>query len=105
MSNIVSISIKDFDLAYCKENSVGKSKLFADAIELHRRLNSFLDNCNEPELIGHCTIIEYYHLMMAKLLKIQTLQKELIRRNETIEALQDVLAREEINKRRGLVQC
>lgn len=91
MGNIISISITDRNKAYCKEKKVPKSKLFGEAIELHRRMLEFSNLYN---------IVEYYDLYNEMIRKINVLQKEIERRSSTIEALQDVLARKEINERR-----
>ncbi len=89
MANIISLSILERDKQYLKERVIHKSKLFREACELHRRMGEFSNLYN---------IIEYYDLYNEMMRKVLILQKEIVRRNETIEALQDVLARKEITK-------
>lgn len=91
MANIISLSVTDRNKAYCTEKHIGKSALFAHAIELHRRMMEFSNLFN---------IIDFYDVYLSVVVKIERLQKEIVRRNETIEALQDVLAQKEINERR-----
>ena len=91
MANIISLSISDRNKHYCKEKHIKKSNLFAEALELHRRIIEFGDVYN---------IIEFYDLYLQRIKNIERLQKEIQRRNETIEALQDVLAQKEVNQRR-----
>lgn len=90
MTNIISISVTDRNKEYLQGKKVPKSRLFAQAIELHRRMMEF------SNLFG---ILDYYDLYNDVIRKIQILQKEIVRRNETIEALQDVLARKEVTER------
>lgn len=91
MGNIISLSVTDRNVHYCKEKNIKKSKLWGEALELHRRMIEFSDVYN---------IIEFYDLYLDKIKKIERFQKEIVRRNETIEALQDVLANKEVNERR-----
>ena len=91
MGNIISLSVADRNVHYCKEKNIKKSKLFGEALELHRRMIEFSDIFN---------IIEFYDLYLVRIKNIERLQKEIERRNETIEALQDVLAQKEVNERR-----
>ena len=91
MGNIISISISDRNRDYCKDKNIKKSKAFAECLELHRRLIEFPDFFN---------IIDFYDMHLERIKKIERLQKEIERRNETISALQDVLAQKEANQRR-----
>ena len=91
MANIISLSINDRTKAYLKEKNVRKSSLFQQAVMLYQRMNEF---SNLYEIIG------FYDEYNEVIRKIQVLQKEIVRRNETIEALQDVLAQKEVNERR-----
>lgn len=91
MANIISLSISDRNKQYCIDKHVKKSALFAESLELHRRMFEFSNLYN---------IIEYYDLYNDMIRKINVLQKEIVRRSETIEALQDVLVQKEINERR-----
>lgn len=94
MAIIISLSLSPRNMEYLKKNNVGKSKLFADAIDLHRRIAELKAVDEEIDIIT-----EFYDLYLNKVMKISYFQKEIIRRNETITALQDVLARKEIEKR------
>lgn len=91
MGNIISLSVSDRNIHYCKEKNIKKSKLWAESLELHRRQFEFSDVYS---------IIDFYDLYLARVKVIERLQKEIERRNETIEALQDVLAQKEVNERR-----
>lgn len=91
MANIISLSVTDRNKAYCKEKHISKSAIFAQALELHRRMMEFSNLFN---------IIDFYDVYNIVVGKIERLQKEIQRRNETIEALQDVLAKKEIDERR-----
>jgi len=91
MANIISISVSPENLEYLKKNKVKKSELFSDAIVMHRGLEDFLDLHR---------IFDWASSHHDLLRKIGVLQKEIVRRNETIEALQDVLAKKEVEQRR-----
>ena len=91
MATIISISTTEQNKLYCKEKNISKSKLFADALFLHQKMFEFSHLDRIPQ---------YYSTQEDLIRKIGVLQKEIVRRNETIEALQDVLANKEIEQRR-----
>ena len=91
MANTLTLSVSEEHKHYLKENQIKKSELFHDAIRLHRKMKEFLDVQR---------VFDYYGKIKELHEKIIFFQKEIVRRNETIEALQDVLAQKEINERK-----
>lgn len=80
MGNIFSISVSDRNKEYLKENHISKSKIFAEALNLHRLRHEFLN-------IG--SIMHYYDELLRKQTVISFYQKEIERREETIDALSE----------------
>jgi len=92
MANTLTISVNPADMAFLSENpTVSASKLFRSAVRLARNREEFLDIYD---------IFDYCLSLRERQDKIQHLQKEIQRRNERIESLQDVLAQKEIGERR-----
>lgn len=92
MANTITISVSSADLAYIEENSsISPSKLFRSAVQLHR---------HREEFIQIYDIWDFCLVLREQQEKFIFLQKEIQRRNERIESMQDVLAQKEINERR-----
>lgn len=92
MGNIISLSISHQDKAFLAENKqVSPSKLFRDACKLYRRL---------PEFFDMYEIGAFYERILNLQNHVSFLGKEILRREERIESLQDVLAQKEIAERR-----
>lgn len=92
MGNIISLSISPQDKAFLAENKeVSPSKLFRQAITLYKRM---------PEFINMHTLVDFYSEVLRMQEHISFLGKEILRREERIESLQDVLANKEVAERR-----
>lgn len=95
MSHTLTISVTPQDLAEFKNNrALSPSKIFRSAMILMRHRNEFF-NIND--------IVDYRLVLLEQQEKIQTLQKEIVLRNERIDSLQDVLAQKELTDRR--IRC
>lgn len=90
MSHIISISLSNEALEYCKFKGIGKSKLFKRALDLHVHIEKL-------GFDGHDLSI-FPEAIEKQRATIEFLQTEIERRNERIESLTDVLARQEIKK-------
>ena len=92
MANTITISITSQDLAFLNENpSLSPSKLFRSAMKLERSKEEFMDIYD---------IWDYCLKIREQGEKFIMLQKEIQRRNERIDSLQDVLAQKELTERR-----
>lgn len=92
MANTLTISISNLDKQFLEENKdISPTNLFRQAITLERHRAEFFD--------VHA-IFDYLLALRDRQEKITHLQKEIVRRNERIESLQDVLAQKEYAERR-----
>lgn len=92
MANTITISVSPQDIAFLQENpTLSPSKLFRSAVRLQRNREEFDDIY---DIFDFCLKLREIQE------KISFLQKEIQRRNERIESLQDVLAQKEIGERR-----
>lgn len=92
MANTITISVSNQDKAFLEENpTLSPSKLFRSAVRLQRNREEFMDIYD---------IFDFCLKLREISEKISFLQKEIQRRNERIESLQDVLAQKEIGERR-----
>lgn len=92
MANTITISVSSQDLAELKANpALSPSKLFRSAMKLHRQMPEFLEIYDIADFAPHIRIMQD---------RFQILGKEIQRRNERIDSLQDVLAQKELTERR-----
>jgi len=88
-----TISVSEEDAKFLKENRVKPSKLFREAVVLSRMIIQEEGDSFPPEQV---TIFK--DAVQRKIHIIGVLQKEIERRNERIESLQDVLAKKELGE-------
>lgn len=92
MANTITISISNQDKQDLQQfSSISPSRLFRSAMMLERHKEEFM-NIND--------IFDYRLALLEIMEKVQSLHKEIQRRNERIDSLQDVLAQKELNERR-----
>lgn len=92
MANTITISVSSQDLAELQANpSISPSKLFRSAMKLHRAM---------PEFLEIYDIWDFVLVLRSAQDKFQTFGKEIQRRQERIDSLQDVLAQKELAERR-----
>jgi len=92
MANTITLSISNQDKSDLeRDKSISPSKLFRSAMVLYRSREEFLDIYD---------ILDYKLTLRELQDKISYLGKEIQRRNERIDSLQDVLAQKELGERR-----
>jgi hypothetical protein len=92
MANTITISVTSQDLAELQANpSISPSKLFRSAMRLERAMQEFSDIYDIWDFCLHLRGTQD---------KFITLGKEIQRRQERIDSLQDVLAQKELTERR-----
>lgn len=94
MGNTITLSVSPADLAYLEENpTLSPTKIFRSAIRLDKSRSEFY-------FLDLFDIYDYAISLREMMEKITILQKEIERRVERIESLQDVLAQKELAERR-----
>ena len=92
MANTITISVSSQDLAELNANpGLSPSKLFRSAMKLHRAMPEFLEVYDISDFVPHIRLMQD---------RFQILGKEIQRRQERIDSLQDVLAQKELAERR-----
>jgi len=92
MANTITLSVSPQDVAELKANPhISPSKLFRSAMRLHRAMEEFMDIYD---------IWDFCLKLRENGDKFLTLSKEIQRRQERIDSLQDVLAQKEFTDRR-----
>lgn len=90
MAEVISVSMSREVLDYIKNKGISKSKLFQRAVMLHKHIEAL-------GFDGHDLLI-LVEAIERQRETIGFLNKEIERRNERLESLQDVLAKQELRK-------
>lgn len=92
MANTITISLSPQDLQFLEANpQISPSKLFRSACRLQRSIDEFMDIYD---------IFDFALRLRENSDKFLNLGKEIQRRQERIDSLQDVLAQKELTERR-----
>jgi len=92
MANTITISVSSQDLAELNANpAISPSKLFRSAMKLERARDEFIEIYD---------IFDFVLKLREQGDRFVTLGKEIQRRQERIDSLQDVLAQKELTERR-----